>query len=181
VLHEAAIGTDGVRWDTRVYDCGAPRADPRHVTSVLPIERAGTTVHFRPPPVQEAPVEVVIFEDPNLVFAPIEAMSPHRTRHGIEVFRPDHASRDELMRCLRDQGVHLPPAALLLGMTGQNAAPLLEGRFIPRQEAAHAVLGVSAVLLVAILVGLAVAWRRLARRARVEAAEAILRADLPGL
>jgi hypothetical protein len=106
-------------------------------------------------------------------------MSPHRTPHGFEVFRPDRASRDEVVRCLRERGIRVPPAALIVGTSAETPTPRLEGQFVRRQEGARAVVAVSAALLGAAVAGLAVAWRRLSRRARIEAAEAILRADLP--
>jgi len=57
----------------------------------------------------------------------------------------------------------------------------LEGRLVRWQEGARTVLGVSAALLAGAIGALAVAWRRLERRVRLEAAEAILRADMPDL
>jgi len=177
-VHEATLEGETVRWDTRAFDC-VMHGEPRHQTTILPLERTGTTVRLRPPVVQNEAVQVVLLRHPDLVFVPVDELSPHRTRHGFEVFRPDEASRDEVVRCLRDQGVHLPPTALIVG---PKTPPLaLEGRLVPPHEGAGAVLAVSAALLGAAVGGLAVAWRRLARRVRVEAAEAILRADLPDL
>jgi hypothetical protein len=181
VVHEAAIDGDRVRWDTRIFDCAEQGSLPRSLTTELPVERAGTTVRFRAPIVQKGPVEVVLFADPSLVFVPGEALSPHRTRHGFEVFRPDQAARDEVVRCLRDKGVRLPPAALIVGTNADMPPPTLEGMFVRRQEGARTVLAVSAVLLAAAVGASAVAWRRLVRRVRFEAAEAILKADLPDL
>src|SRR5262249_23625417 len=127
------------------------------------------------------PVQVVLLGDPNLVFVPNEDLSPHRTHHGFEVFRPDQASRDETLACLRERGLRVPPTALLVGTRPDSRAPPLEGRLLRRQEGARAVLGVSAALLVGAVGGLVIAWRRLARRVRLEATEAILRADLADL
>jgi hypothetical protein len=180
-VHEAAIEGDVVRWNTRVFDCQEPRRAPEKRTTVLPIERTGTTVRFRAPLVEKGPVQVVLLADPGLVFVPSERLVPHRTRHGFEVFRPDHELRDEALSCLREQGIVVPPAALLVGTKEETPLPPLEGRFVRKQEGARAVLAVSAALLAAAFGGLAVAWRRLARRVRFEAAEAILKADLPDL
>jgi hypothetical protein len=52
---------------------------------------------------------------------------------------------------------------------------------VRRQEGASAVLGAAAALLAGAIGALVVAWRRLVRRVRLEAAEAILRADMPDL
>jgi hypothetical protein len=90
-------------------------------------------------------------------------------------------ARDHLVRCLREQGVHLSPSAILVGTEPTTPMPPLEGRLVGRQDGARAVLGVSAALLAAAVGALTVAWRRLSRRVRLEAAEAILRADIPDL
>jgi len=181
VEHEAVFEGDEVRWDTRIYGCDDGRQEPRHLKTVRPLERAGKSLRLEPPLIDGEPVQVVLLGDPNLVFVPNEASSPHRTRHGFEVFRPDRASRDEILRCLREQRGHVSPASLLVAKKPNIPTPPLEGRLVRRQEGARAVLGVSAALLVAAVGGLAVAWRRLARRVRLEAAEAILRADIPDL
>jgi hypothetical protein len=181
VEHEAMLEGDGVRWETRVYDCGDPRGEPRRRSTVLPLARSGTRLRLEPPFLEDEPVQVVLLGDPNLVFVPNEELAPHRTRHGFEVFRPDHVARDRVVQCLRERGLHLSPAALLVGTSPEKPTPPLEGRLAGRREGARAVLGVSAALLAVAVGGLAVAWRRLSRRVRLEAAEAILRTDMPEL
>jgi hypothetical protein len=179
--HEATLEGDHVRWETRVYDCGDPRVEPRRKWTVHPLERSGGRLRLEPPLLEDEPVQVVLLGDPNLVFVPNEELAPHRTRHGFEVFRPDHVARDRVVECLRERGVHLSPAALLVGTNPERPASTLEGRLVGRRDGARAVLGVSAALLAVAVGGLAVAWRRLSRRVRLEAAEAILRADIPDL
>jgi hypothetical protein len=178
--HEATIVGDEVRWNTRILVCEDP-PHPYHTSSVGRVERTGDTVRLEPPFVDGAPIQVVRLADPNLVFVPSEALGAHRTRHGFELFRPDHEERAQVLRCLREQGVDLPPSALLVAKPPGKSTPPLEGRLVRRQAGANAVLGVSAALLAGAIGALVVAWRRLGRRVRLEAAEAILRADMPDL
>ncbi len=72
----------------------------------------------------------------------------------------------------------MSPTALLVGQNRKTATLALEGRLVRRQAGARAGLGVAAALLAAFIGGLAVAWQRLRRRVRLEAAEAILKADM---
>jgi len=180
VDHEATIVGDEVRWNTRYLVC-EDATQPHHASSVGRLERTGETVRLDPPFVDGAPIQVVRLTDPNLVFVPSEALGAHRTPHGFELFRPDHEEREQALRCLREQGVQLAPTALLVAQTRGKATPPLEGRLVRRQAGASAVLGVSAALLAGAIGALVVAWRRLGRRVRLEAAEAILRADMPDL
>lgn len=181
VEHEASFEGDFVRWETRRYDCDDSGAAPRRVTTLQSLERAGTSLRLDPPLVAGELVQVVTFADSNLVFVPSDGLPSRRTRHGFEVFRPDRASRERVVQCLRARGIQLAPAALLIGTSPDAPMPRLEGRLRPKQEDAPVVLAVSGALLAAFLAGLAVAWRRLVRRVRLEAAEAILKADMPDL
>jgi hypothetical protein len=178
--HLATFDGDEVRWKTRFLVCDDP-VHPYHRSSVSQLERAGDTVRLEAPFVDGPPIQVVRLADPNLVFVPNEALGAHRTRHGFELFRPDHEKREEALRCLRANGVHLAPSALIVATPPRTITPPLEGRLARRHEGARTVLGVSAALLAGALGALAVVWRRLERRVRLEAAEAILRADMPDL
>src|SRR6185295_11035132 len=67
--HEATFVGDEVRWNTRLVMCGDPPF-PYGRSTVEPVERTGETVRLHPPYVDDAPFQVVLLHDPNLVFLP---------------------------------------------------------------------------------------------------------------
>jgi hypothetical protein len=180
VLHEATFLDGQIRWDTRVFRCGTDDSDPSTLaTKWVPFDSQAPTVRLAPPLLAGASVQVVTFREADRVFVPSSDAVPWRTRNGFEVLHPDPAARDEVIACLRQQHVHLAPTALLVNADSRFSQGGIAGAFVERFRGARALLGVGAAIFSAVLAALALFAHRLVRRTRLEAAERILRADMP--
>jgi hypothetical protein len=181
-VHEATLVGDEIEWRTRTVACGRDAPPLSSAMVVAPLDRRKEVVRLSPPLVRREVVQAVSFRDRDLVFVPNDDLAPHRTRHGFEVLRPDPAAAREAVRCLRDHGIVLAPSALLVSWpAGRPDPPVLEGTLVRRHDGTRALFAGTAALFVGGVFGALLAWRRLERRVRFEAAEAVLRADMPDL
>jgi hypothetical protein len=181
-VHEATLIGDQVEWETRTFDCDAGGPPSFRTSLVTPVERVGGAVRLAPPFVRREAVQAVSFRDRDLVFVPNEDLAPHRTRHGFEVLHPDHGATDGFVRCLQKHGIEPSSSMLLVAWPADRPdPPVLEGKFARKHEGERSLVAASAAVFVAGVFGLVLALRRLERRVRFEAAEAILRADMPDL
>jgi hypothetical protein len=179
VVHEATVVDDTIRWDSRVFRCrpdGEPDV-PALTTNVAPFD--ARNVRIAPPLIAGASVQVVTFRDPERVFVPSADAAAWRTRNGFEVLHPDRDAREGVVACLRQQGVRLPPTALLVNADSTFAERGIAGTFVERRRGVHALLVAASAIFAAALAALGALALRFRRRARVEAAERILRADMP--
>jgi len=181
-VHQATLQGDAVRWDSQLVDCGADRSEqPTRMVTMSALRRKDQAIFLAPPVFGDEAIRIVLFTDPDLIFLPNDDIAAHRTRHGLELLHPAESSRVELLRCLHKRTIDLPPSALLLGRDPTVDIRGIEGKLVQRQTRGNGVVVVATGVFAIAMGGLSVAYRRLRYRVRLEAAKAILRADMQDL
>jgi hypothetical protein len=156
-----------------------PRPGQTFVNVRLTTPRAGAGARsLLTPPLLAEGAQLVAFSDRDVWFRPGPEARPRYTRRSVELGTLAPGLAVETLARARAAGVPLTPATLIMLPNAQIVLRQgIEGRLEGRRSAYNVVLTSAALVSCGVIAGLWAAHRRLLRRGRLEAAQAMLRAD----